>query len=104
MLKIPVVKLQLQLKLDEALAADLEQHSTPVTLDCEEDWADIRDTTYKMAAEVLGYKTRVHQDWFDKQDTKARGLLYTMHATHLVWINDKNITAKKAAYTKARQS
>jgi len=27
-----------------------------------------------------------------------------MYAQHLTWINDKNSTAKKTAYTKARQS
>ena len=59
---------------------------------------------YETAAEVSGYKTSRHQDWFDEQDTEARALLDTMHATHLARINYKNSTAKKAACTRARQS
>ena len=67
--------------------------------------ADIRDTAFKTASEVLGFMAgRRRQDWSDERDTDARKLLDTMHATHLVWINDKNSTVKKQAYTKARQS
>jgi hypothetical protein len=103
LLKVQDAKIQLQSKLDAVLASDPAQHDNPATI--EEEWADIRDTTYQTAAEVLGFKVgRHHQDWFDEQDVEARALLDTMHATHLAWINDKNSTAKKSAYTKARQA
>ena len=94
LLKMKDAKTQLQSKLDAALARDPARADNPVNI--EEEWADIRDTTYQTAAEVLGFKAgRYHQDWFDEQDAEARILLDTMHTTHLAWINDKNITQPK---------
>ena len=102
LLKQKDAKLQFRLKLNEALVSN-SRLDKPVSV--EDDWADIRDTTYKTAAEVLGFRVgRRHQDWFDDQDTEDQSLLDTMHATHLAWINDKHSTAKKSAYTKARQT
>jgi hypothetical protein len=103
LLEMQDAKTQLQSKLYAALARDPARVDNPVTI--EDEWADIRDTTYQTAAEVLCFKAeRRHQDWFDEQDAEARVLLDTTHTTHLAWINDKNSTAKKAAYTKARQA
>ena len=103
MLKIQDAKIQLQHALDEALSSSTVHRVNPVSI--EEEWADIRDTTYKTAAAVLGLQAgRHYQDWFDEQDTVARSLLDTMHTTHLAWINDKNDMAKKSAYTRARQA
>jgi hypothetical protein len=82
---------------------DPAQADNPLTI--EDAGADIRDTTYQTAADVLGFKAgRRHQEWFEEHDVEARVLLDTMHTTHLAWTNDKNSTAKKAAYTKARQA
>ena len=98
-LKMPEVKTQLQCKLSESLSRDPELQTT-----IDEDWEDIKDTTYKQAAEVLGFKCGRHQDWFDEQDVEARTLLDVMHTTHLAWINDKSNSTKKSTYTKARQA
>ena len=70
----------------------------------DEDWEDLKDATYKQAAEVLVFKAGRHQDWFDEQDSEARTPLDVMHATRLAWINDKSSSTKKSAYTKARQA
>jgi len=100
MLKRDEVKSQLQVKLDDILACD-QQDAMPSV---EEDWKHIKDATYKVAADILGYQVkRHHQDWFDGNDTEARALLDSMYAQHLTWINDKNSKAKKTAYAKARQ-
>jgi len=99
-LKIAEVKTQLQSKLSESLDRDSE---LGVQTTIEEDWKDIKDTTYSQAADVLGFKVGRHQDWFDEQDLDARSLLDAMHATHLAWINDKSSMAKKSLYLKAKQ-
>ena len=94
---------QLQFRLNEALASKALPASQPVSI--EEDWASIKDTTYKAAEEVLDFRTgRRHQDWFDENDADARQLLDTMHTTHLAWINDKGNMARKLAYNRAKQS
>ena len=82
MLKVEEVKIQLRRELDVALASSNEHMDRSVTVD--EDWMNIRDTTYTTAAAVLGFQAGRHQqDWFDEQDTEARAFLDAMHTTHL---------------------
>jgi hypothetical protein len=50
LLKMQDAKTQLQSKLDAALARDPARVDNPVTI--EDEWADIRDTTFQTAAEV----------------------------------------------------
>jgi exonuclease III len=103
LLKVQDVNYQLQSKLDAALASDPAYLDNVVSV--EEEWADIRDTTYQTAAEVLGFKAgRRHQDWFDDQDAEAKALLDMVHNTHLAWMNDKCNMSKKSSYTQARQA
>jgi len=59
MLKRDEVKSQLQVKLDDILACD-QQDAMPSV---DEDWKHIKDATYQVAADVLGYQVkRHHQD------------------------------------------
>jgi len=83
--------LALQEELDEALAGD----------DMGE-WPQFKSAVFDSAATVIGFSKSRHHDWFDDQDAEARQLLDTMHATHLAWINDKNNSSKKSAYSRAR--
>ena len=50
------VRTQLQCRLNEALASGDVSARQPVSI--EEDWASIRDTTYRAAEEVLGFRNR----------------------------------------------
>ena len=45
-----------------------------------------------------GFRKTHHKDWFDEQDSEARRLLDDMHEKHLLWMNDKNSSAKKSVY------
>ena len=90
-------------RLNEALASKAVPACQSVSI--EDDFADIKDTTYKAAEEVMGFKTgRRHQDWFDENDAVVRRLLDTMHTTHVVWINNKGNMARKLEYNSAKQS
>ena len=60
--------------------------------------------TYDVTAETVGFKRRVHRDWFDENDSEATALLDDMHQKHLSWIKDKNSTSKKQLYQQARQT
>ena len=106
--KLDVAKLgsvECQEQLQETLAEKLRPlEVSHATSSAEEKWTGIKDSTYKAASEVLGFTTTKHKDWFDDQDHAARALLDTMHSNHLEWINDKSNTAKKSAYTRAKQS
>jgi len=82
--------LVLQEELDEALAGD----------DMGE-WPQFKSAVFDSAATVIGFSKSRHHDWFDDEDAEARQLLDTMHATHLLWINDKSNSSKKSAYTRA---
>jgi len=82
--------LVLQEELDEALAGD----------DMGE-WPQFKSAVFDSAATVIGFSKSRHYDWFDDEDAEARQLLDTMHATHLLWINDKSNSSKKSAYTRA---
>jgi hypothetical protein len=69
LLKMQDAKTQLQRKLDAALARDPARVDNPITI--EDEWADVRNTTFQTAAEVLGFKAgRRHRDWFNGQDAK----------------------------------
>ena len=105
--KLEVSKLhdeETRLKLQESIR-DRLQHSDQQATDtnAEDQWLKIKEATYMAASELLGFSAPKHKDWFDEQDVEAQVLLDNMHFTHLALIKDKNSTAKKSAYTRARQ-
>ncbi|CAM4293297.1 unnamed protein product [Leuciscus chuanchicus] len=87
----------------QTLSNRLSTLDNQAAINVEETWSKIRDITYNTAAEVLGFTTSKHKDWFDDQDVEAQALLNTMHTSHLAWVNDKSSTAK-SAYTRARNT
>lgn len=92
-LKVPAVCQAFQQTMDEVLAAD----------DTVE-WSGFKHAVYNTAANVLGFRQKQHQDWFDDQDEEVCRLLDIMHATHLAWINNKNDRSKKDLYCRARSA
>jgi len=64
----------------------------------------IKTTVFDTAAKVIGFRKTRHKDWFVEQDSEARRLLDDMHEKHLLWMNDKNSSAKKSVYVQARSA
>jgi len=85
-------------KLREALCTAIH----PVADTADDEWTFIRDSTYRAAADVLGYKRHVHRDWFDENNLAAIQHVDKLHHKHLAWINDKYSFANKASYKQAR--
>ena len=67
-------------------------------------WPQFKAAVFDTAAKVIGFRKTHHKDWFDEQDLKARSLLDDMHEKHLLWMNDKNSSAKKSVYVQARSA
>ncbi|CAH1233279.1 TBL2 [Branchiostoma lanceolatum] len=61
---------------------NLANMSDDTTEDIEKLWSDFRNATYTAAADVLGFKKRKHQDWFDENDVVIQELLDSMHEAH----------------------
>lgn len=69
----------------------------------ESKWSHIKDAICQASNDTLGYVTSKHQDWFDDHDPEAQTVLDAMHHAHLAWINDKNNSDKRSAYTRVKQ-
>jgi len=76
---------------------------THLVADNVDEWTFIRDSTYRAAANTLGFKHHVHRDWFVENNLAATQLLDELHHKHLAWINDTNSVDKEASYEQARQ-
>jgi len=89
----------LQVEFSEALCTATH----PVADNVDDEWTFIRDSTYRAAANTLGFKRHVHRDWFDENNLAATQLLDELHHKHMAWINDRNSANKEASYKQARQ-
>ena len=65
-------------------------------LDYDGSWENFRDQVYSVGADVLGFKTRKHRDWFDENCTHINGLLKTKHELHEKLLN-QDLAIKPAA-------
>jgi len=63
----------LQLKLDEKL------QNIPAMDTAEGEWSQLKQATYKVTAETVRFRRRVHRDWFDDDDSEATALLDDTH-------------------------
>ena len=96
-LKSADVRSTLAEKLQQAYEA-AENHQTAVA-----SWDAFKDTTIKIAEEVLGFPERKHHDWFDENDTLIKPLLKQLHVLQVEAINDSGNNAKAAAHRSCKQ-
>ena len=66
-------------------------------------WDAFKNTTLKVAEEVLGFPVRKHRDWFDENNTLIKPLLDQLHELHNVAINDSANIAKATTYRACKQ-
>ena len=91
-----------KLKSDETRLALQKELANALSSSDTDEWPQFKSTVFNTAANVIGYRTTHHKDWFDDQDQEAKRLLDEMHGKHLTWMNDKHNSAKKSAYVQAR--
>jgi len=82
---------------------DKELSKIPEAANAAAEWSHMRKATYQAAVETVGYRKRIHRDWFDESDTEASTMLDDLHNNHLAWIKDKSSYAKKQLYTQCSQ-
>ena len=81
-LKDPTCLIRFQQQLDEKLQDGL----TPK--DGTEKWDSFKEIVTGIAKEVLGPKTRTHEDWFDQNDEKIKEALKAKNKAYIEWQND----------------
>ena len=84
-LKSTECRLTLASKLREAYATVHSSDPTAVAV-----WDTFKNTTLKVAEEVLGPPERKHRDWFDENDPLIKPLLDQLHDLHIKAIEDKD--------------
>jgi len=94
----------IQAILEDKLSEALCTATHPLADTADDEWTFIRDSTYRVAADVLGYKRYAHRDWFDENNLAAIQHVDELHHKHLAWISDKNSVAKKESYKQARKT
>ena len=94
---LPLKSADQQARLAEEIDAALE--TVDISSDIESSWKALREATHSTSLEVLGLPIRKHQDWFDENNKEVQSLIQKMHSSHKTWIEDKNSTNKKKAYT-----
>ena len=66
-------------------------------------WNNFKNSTLKVAEEVLGSPERKHRDWFDESDPLIKPLLTQLHDLHIQAIEDKSNTDAADAYRTCKQ-
>ena len=101
----PCKKLDVRrLKCDETCLELQKELASALSSDDTSQWPQFKTIVFDTAAEVIGFRKTRHKDWFGEQDPEARRLLDDMHEKHLLWMNDKNSSAKKSVYVQARSA
>ena len=83
---------QFQEALDEKLQDGLTTETSS------EKWSSFKDTITETAKEVLGAKTRTHEDWFDENDEKIRKALHAKNKSYIEWQNDPSSVSKRERF------
>ena len=91
------VRTTLATKLQQAYA-NIDTHTTATA-----SWDAFKNTTLKVAEDVLGFPVRKHRDWFDENNTLIKPLLNQLHDLHIEAINDVSNIEKADAYRTCKQ-
>ena len=90
----------------EELQKKLEDHARDIQImadDVESSWASFKSKVYDVAYHTLGCKKRLHQDWFDENDSQISELLRQKHKLHKDYL-DKPCSSTKTAYDNIRHT
>lgn len=99
-LKDDIVKQRLAVEMKNKLPPPI----TDADVDVDKEWAELRNTIYAVASEVVGPTTRRHKDWFDENNSRIQMLLNEMHDVHRAYLNDPNSESKRIAYSLAKRT
>lgn len=91
-LKNPIHLAKFQETLDKKLEDGLTSESNS------EKWSSFRDTVAETAKEVLGAKTKTHEDWFDENDDKIREALHAKNKAYIEWQNDPSSISRRERF------
>ena len=91
-LKNPIRLAQFQEALDEKLQDGLTSETSSGKC------SSFKDTVAKTAKEVLGAKTRSHEDWFDENDEKIREALHAKNKSYIEWQNNPSSVSKRERF------
>lgn len=58
-------------------------------------WSSFKNSVTEAAKEVLGPKTRTHEDWFDENDKKIKEALRAKNKSYMEWQNDPSSVSKR---------
>jgi hypothetical protein len=100
MLKDDLVKQRLA----EEMKNKLPPPATDADVDVEKEWAELCNTIYTVASDVVGPTTRRHKDWFDENNSRIQQLLDEMHKFHRVHLDDPYSESKRSAYSMSKRT
>ena len=94
--KLSLKREEFQEKLKTRFSSNPNTENEPVN-----QWEEVKTVLYETAAEVAGFSTRKHQDWFDENDTEIQELLKLKRACHEKLLTSPEDQTAKAAYRAA---
>ena len=91
-LKDPSYQARFQQVLDEKLQGCVTTEGST------EKWTSFKETVSKTAKEVLGVKTRTHEDWFDENKEKIKEAIRAKNKSYIEWLNDSSSVSKREKF------
>ena len=82
------------------LAERLDRVADPDT-DIDHHWTQLKTVLQETTAEVAGFSSRKHKDWFDESDTEIQKLLEMKRSSHQRLMTNPDNNSLKAAYRTA---
>lgn len=58
-------------------------------------WSQFKDALTQSAESVLGFKKRLHQDWFDENDNAITDLINRKNQAHTEWLRSGSLASKQ---------
>ena len=68
------------------------------SLDFDGSWENFKENVYEVGVEILGFKSRIHKDWFDDNNPAIDELLKTKQTLRVALLNNHNTSALEKAY------